>query len=315
MPALYRDPHIDQVGIWGDPTSTLDWCEENYVVTKYVAEFWNTITNYFMVVPPLLTAIRFYKTGVDARFVMSFLSVVAIGIGSTLFHATLLYKMQLLDELPMIYCTYIILYCVLTCNDEPHKKTFYLKFFLTISCVIVTLIYLIVVNPLVFQWAYGLSVAVLIVATNYSARKYNVPLKFSILALICYGFGFILWNIDNEFCIYVRYFRGLLPWPFNTVGQLHAWWHCFAAFGGYFQILFTIELRMICRRRKHKWKMNGSHQNGGTEIQQIGSDTILSFVIRDVCCCIPIKDQHLDAEYRTDNNNVFINGNYEVLKS
>ena len=27
------------LGVWGEPTSTLDWCEENYVVTKYVAEF------------------------------------------------------------------------------------------------------------------------------------------------------------------------------------------------------------------------------------------------------------------------------------
>lgn len=39
MPALYRDPLVDNVGVWGVPTSTLDWCEENYVVTKYVAEF------------------------------------------------------------------------------------------------------------------------------------------------------------------------------------------------------------------------------------------------------------------------------------
>ena len=39
MPALYRDPLVDNVGVWGEPTSTLDWCEENYVVTRYVAEF------------------------------------------------------------------------------------------------------------------------------------------------------------------------------------------------------------------------------------------------------------------------------------
>ena len=44
MPALYRDPLIDKVGVWGIPTSTLDWCEENYVVTKYVAEFCEYLT-------------------------------------------------------------------------------------------------------------------------------------------------------------------------------------------------------------------------------------------------------------------------------
>ena len=39
MPALYRDSFDRAFGFWGEPTSTLDWCEENYVVTKYVAEF------------------------------------------------------------------------------------------------------------------------------------------------------------------------------------------------------------------------------------------------------------------------------------
>lgn len=26
-------------GFWGDVTSTLDWCEENYVVSAFLAEF------------------------------------------------------------------------------------------------------------------------------------------------------------------------------------------------------------------------------------------------------------------------------------
>jgi dihydroceramidase len=32
-------------GYWGARTSTLDWCEENYIVSYFIAEFWNTLTN------------------------------------------------------------------------------------------------------------------------------------------------------------------------------------------------------------------------------------------------------------------------------
>lgn len=32
-------PAVDRKGYWGPTTSTLDWCEENYVVTLFVAEF------------------------------------------------------------------------------------------------------------------------------------------------------------------------------------------------------------------------------------------------------------------------------------
>eukprot|EP00665_Eupelagonemidae_sp_cell47_P001250 gene1250-4664_t len=72
------------VGWWGRPTSTIDWCEGNYEVTRYVAEWWNAASS-------LLISL----CGAAA--------VVVVGLGSTAFHATLLFPMQLLDELPMIY--------------------------------------------------------------------------------------------------------------------------------------------------------------------------------------------------------------------
>ena len=40
----------DDIGFWGSPSSTINWCETNYEMTYYVAEFWNTVTNLGMIV-------------------------------------------------------------------------------------------------------------------------------------------------------------------------------------------------------------------------------------------------------------------------
>ena len=46
------------------------------------------------------------------RFVLAYFTLIVIGVGSTLFHMTLKYEMQLLDEIPMIYGTSVIGYCL-----------------------------------------------------------------------------------------------------------------------------------------------------------------------------------------------------------
>ena len=39
MPPYIAPERGAAVGFWGLPTSTLDWCEENYATTHYIAEF------------------------------------------------------------------------------------------------------------------------------------------------------------------------------------------------------------------------------------------------------------------------------------
>ena len=35
----YIAPELKQrIGVWGPPTSTLDWCERNYISTLFIAE-------------------------------------------------------------------------------------------------------------------------------------------------------------------------------------------------------------------------------------------------------------------------------------
>jgi hypothetical protein len=40
LPAVPVDPS----GFWGVPTASINWCEQNYAVIPWVAEFWNTLS-------------------------------------------------------------------------------------------------------------------------------------------------------------------------------------------------------------------------------------------------------------------------------
>ena len=41
---------MDPSGFWGVPTASIDWCEQNYAITPFVAEFWNTLSSLAMVI-------------------------------------------------------------------------------------------------------------------------------------------------------------------------------------------------------------------------------------------------------------------------
>jgi dihydroceramidase len=96
-------------GLWGSPTATIDWCEDNYELTQYIAEFWNTLSNVFMILPSFVAAFDSWHQKFERRQTLCFLFLGLVGMGSTLFHMTLTYEMQLLDELPMIWGSLMLL--------------------------------------------------------------------------------------------------------------------------------------------------------------------------------------------------------------
>lgn len=236
-------------GFWGEATSTIDWCEENYAVTSYLAEFWNTISNWVFLIPPFFGAVLTWEYKIERRYTLAFVSLLVIGIGSSCFHATLLYEMQLLDELPMIYGTCVLIFCICHCSHRPRDHNQTLTLCLIVCCAMITLVYLTVINPLIFQWAYGILVATLVIKTGMACRKHKGSKKLLFISLASYAIGFMLWNIDNNFCPSVREIRNLVFAPIRPFTQLHAIWHTLAAIGSYYHVLFSIDLRLRCLGR------------------------------------------------------------------
>ncbi|KAJ7996075.1 hypothetical protein DPEC_G00233310 [Dallia pectoralis] len=246
-------PSIDRLGYWGRPTSTLDWCEENYVVSFYIAEFWNTVSNLIMILPPIYAATQTYKDGLELRYVCSFLGLSAVGIGSWCFHMTLQYEMQLLDELPMIYSTCVFVYCLYECFKQENTLGLFPIILLLIFSFLVSVVYLQWKEPVFHQVMYGALVACLVVRSIFIVIwVYPWLQRMCVISLSVFLLGFLLWNIDNLACDSVRATRQRLPPVVSAVTQFHAWWHILTGLGSYLHILFSLQIRSIYLKRRPK---------------------------------------------------------------
>jgi len=96
--------------------SSIQWCEEKYVMSNHIAEFWNSISGIALI----LSSILYYynnKTWIKKNDEICFKRIrnllCLVGCGTILFHGSLLYVFQLLDEIPMILLVSEYIYALL----------------------------------------------------------------------------------------------------------------------------------------------------------------------------------------------------------
>jgi len=220
-------------GFWGKVDAIQDWCEPNYVVTIYVAEFFNTISTAPMI---LLSIAGIYYTLKIAklnemRYVMCFMSLIATGIGSMLFHGTLRYHFQLLDELPMMISNFVGLYTLIQSNSHSaapmNKKVISLLSFICVVSIIGYVWFKIWIF-FIITYAVGIVLNMLFYWPHFK----DTSTKLLCTALLCFYGGFAFWIADLTQCQYVQ------PLHF------HAIWHVSAGYGTYLYILSLLVMRM-----------------------------------------------------------------------
>jgi dihydroceramidase len=241
---------------WGKPTASIDWCEHNYVVTPYIAEFWNTISSLYFTAISFFGLYLAYKQKSETRLFLSYIGLGIVGIGSALFHATLLYTNQLADELPMIYGTLLFAYCV---TEYPGtNKT--LKVLLIPGMILYGVATTVVMlihsdNPVLHQLAYAFLVFYLIFRSGYITYKLK-PMSnierntFSFLyvtALVTYGAGYLSWITERKLCHDGR----VLPYV-----QLHSMWHVFTGTGTFIWLQHTAYYRLWLQNRAQTAKVS-----------------------------------------------------------
>lgn len=246
--AIPYPPEKDN-GYWGIPTSTIDWCEENYVVSPYIAEALNTLTNSVFIALAAFSIYHAYKNKLEPRFIFIGTGFMLVGIGSWLFHMTLRYHFQLLDELPMIYATCIPFWSVFS-EFKTRRESVMVGIGIFMAANLLTLIYLYFKDPTIHQASYGILNALIIFKSISLSREHvRVPKaktqlnRTMIFGVSIFILGYVLWNLDIHLCSNVRAVRRDWGMPYGFILEGHGWWHILTGTGVYFYLVYMEYLR------------------------------------------------------------------------
>ncbi|KAK1756232.1 ceramidase [Echria macrotheca] len=259
-------------GHWSPPTSRANFCEEDYVVTFYLAEFINSISNLAYIY--LALKAMYYPTTTTGRRQPSpwsappkidfmSLSLLLLGIGSILFHATLRQTLEFSDELSMLCLTWSMLQAVLTARQTPSRARF-ISVILGIIYLSFSAFYIHSARIIYQVIAFATGIGLVTLRSQYlfhrltppfpedKSRDWNVRTWQAIgICLV----GYVLWNIDLEYCMELRALRARLGLPWAWGLELHGWWHCLTAVGAARFMDVAREVREEVEREKEDAKV------------------------------------------------------------
>ncbi|RMD39876.1 hypothetical protein DV735_g5263, partial [Chaetothyriales sp. CBS 134920] len=232
--------------------------------------------------------------GHDTIFAVGYVGYLLTAIGSFMFHTSLKYPWQLVDELNMIYTTCIMAYASLSYSRSTAVQII-IGVFLVIFCLSITLYYHYLQDPTFHQTVFAaLTIFILIRSVHImettlrpSVRKttesdrlekekkdlpvlskeqqqYENERDEAILRnmwiLFAYGLsiflgGFAIWGLDRVYCSTFRRWRRQIGMPWGFLLEGHGWWHLMTAIGSYCYIVWGIHLRRVLNRQQEEYEM------------------------------------------------------------
>ena len=219
-------------------SSTIDWCEENFVYSPYIAEFYNSISNVFYIFIyyiGLYSVKNIYCKDYDKKL---FSMLLFTGYCSFYFHATLSLFGQIMDEL----CILFVLSQSLLLLYKNDNITCYIIYFLTIILTFCMLFFPQMNIPILFSYGLFMWKNVEDKLVIYKKDKMVLWKNTKILFFV----SLIFWVIDKFLCD---------VWPISLL-YLHAWWHILICITGYYAIFIGLYIEYGIHTHQIEYKFN-----------------------------------------------------------
>ncbi|KAL1589436.1 hypothetical protein WHR41_01865 [Cladosporium halotolerans] len=225
---------------FGPRTARADFCEEDFIVTGWIGEFINTLTN--------LAYIYYAYQGIQARRRTPqktlaadslYYGLALVGICSAFFHALVKYHAQIADDTSMQIATACVLHRAMSFRQsEQYSRN--VALFLISSLSIETIYHSIMDEQMVHELTFLLLILLVIRQTRSLIRERiqkdeeKRMLKWlSIFGAVCFLFGYLLWQLDFIYCSQLTAWKRALGMPWGFLLEFHGWWHGLTAVGAY----------------------------------------------------------------------------------
>ncbi|KAF2272602.1 alkaline ceramidase-like protein [Westerdykella ornata] len=281
---------VEAEGRWLPVTSTIDWCEENYYATTYSAEIVNTLTNLLFMYLAAKGIHNVLTQGHDGVFLVGFVGYLLVGIGSFLFHSTLKYPFQLVDELSMIYTTCLMCFATFSYGGSRRYRNT-LAASLVLLSLFITIYYHYLQDPTFHEVVYAILTVIVVVRSLFlmetnlrprwrsKAREAANPrlrgqgpaavmienerdqkILREMWIMFFWGVsiflsGFALWAVDNISCSSLVSLRRKIGLPWGVLLELHGWWHLMTGVGAYAYLVWGIWLRHCLDYKQDEYEL------------------------------------------------------------
>ncbi|RHZ53931.1 uncharacterized protein CDV56_107416 [Aspergillus thermomutatus] len=213
----------------------------DYMVTRYVAEFINSLTNVVYIIYAFygLYQLR-QKPNAGFLRTVPYWGLMAVGVCSAVYHVSLKYHTQMWDDLSMLFTTTPVLHRVMTADANPRVGI--VTGIVLGSSLLALIIYHVKTDELLLHAVFfvgsvttiGIYTMRLINARTLAGSEARRQIWGMVrFGAVIFNLGYWLWLVDGWVCSYLKSMRETVGLPWAFLLELHGWWHICTGIGAY----------------------------------------------------------------------------------